>query len=95
MKSFIIFVIAICGIALALAFSTSNDQVVNFNYLIAQDTFKLSYLLVGAFISGFILALLCMSAVYMRLKLSVTRLKRKSSRQLAELEKLRTTAIKG
>ena len=95
MKSFIIFVIAICCIALALAFSTSNDQVVNFNYLIAQDTFKLSYLLVGAFISGLVLALLCMSAVYMRLKLSVTRLKRKSNRQLTELEKLRATAIKG
>jgi len=95
MKSFIFFIIIACTIALAAAFATSNDQLVDFNYLIALDSFKLSTLLVGAFIAGFVVAGACMGLLMMKLKLSLSRLKRKSKRQVAELERLRIAEIKG
>ena len=95
MKSFISFIIIACVLALAFAFAASNDQFVVFNYLIAQDSFKLSYLLIGAFITGFALALASLGLLFIKLKLSVGRLSRKSKRQVTELEKLRTAAVKG
>ncbi|CAM3084600.1 lipopolysaccharide assembly protein LapA domain-containing protein [Moritella viscosa] len=95
MKSFIFFIIIACILALAAAFASSNDQLVDFNYLIALDSFKLSSLLVGAFISGLVVAGVCMGLLLMKLKLSLSKLKRKSKRQVTELERLRTAEIKG
>jgi putative membrane protein len=94
MKSFISFIIIACVLALAFAFAASNDQFVDFNYLIAQDSFKFSYLLIGAFITGFSLAIASLGLLFIKLKLSVGRLSRKSKRQVTELEKLRTAAVK-
>ena len=95
MKSFIFFIIIACTLALAAAFAASNDQLVEFNYLIALDSFKLSSLLIGAFLSGLVVSGACMTLVVMKLKMSLAKLKRKSKRQVTELERLRTTEIKG
>ncbi|WP_017219654.1 LapA family protein [Moritella dasanensis] len=95
MKSFIFFIIIACTLALAAAFAASNDQLVDFNYLIALDSFKLSSLLVGAFVSGLVVAGVCMTLIVMKLKMSLSKIKRKSKRQVTELERLRTTDIKG
>ena len=95
MKSFIFFIIIACTLALAAAFSASNDQLVDFNYLIALDSFKLSSLLIGAFVFGFAIAGGCMLLVVMKLKMSLSKLNRKSKRQVTELERLRTAEIKG
>ena len=95
MKSFIFFIIIACTLALAAAFAASNDQLVDFNYLIALDSFKLSSLLVGAFVSGLAVAGVCMGMLVMKLKLSLSRSKRQSKRQAAELERLSTAEIKG
>ncbi|MDX2320535.1 MAG: lipopolysaccharide assembly protein LapA domain-containing protein [Moritella sp.] len=95
MKSFIFFIIIACTLALAAAFAASNDQLVDFNYLIALDSFKLSSLLIGAFVAGLIVAGTCMSLFVMKLKLSLAKLKRKSKRQVTELERLRITEVKG
>ncbi|SQD76865.1 LapA family protein [Moritella yayanosii] len=95
MKSFIFFIIIACTLALAAAFSASNDQLVDFNYLIALDSFKLSSLLIGAFASGLVVAGVCMSLFMMKLRLSLSKFKRKSKRQVVELERLRAAEIKG
>jgi putative membrane protein len=95
MKSFIFFIIIACILALAAAFAASNDQLVDFNYLIALDAFKLSSLLIGAFVAGLVIAGTCMGLLMMKLKLSISKLKRKSKRQVTELERLRITDIKG
>ena len=95
MKSFIFFIIIACTLALAAAFAASNDQLVDFNYLIALDSFKLSSLLIGAFVSGVVVAGVCMSLFMMKLRLSISKFKRKSKRQVAELERLRAAEIKG
>ncbi|NQZ49434.1 MAG: DUF1049 domain-containing protein [Moritella sp.] len=95
MKSFIFFIIIACILALAAAFAASNDQLVDFNYLIALDSFKLSSLLIGAFVSGVVVAGVCMSLFMMKLRLSLSKFKRKSKRQVAELERLRAAEIKG
>lgn len=95
MKSFIFFIMTACILALAAAFAASNDQFVDFNYLVALDSFKLSSLLIGAFVSGLVIASVCMTLVVMKLKMSLSKIKRQSKRQVTELELLRTTDIKG
>lgn len=94
MKSFILFIVITCGIALALALSASNDQLVTVNYLIAQDSIKLSYLLLGAFVSGIVFTGACFSLVILKLRISVRRMKHKNKRQLVELDKLRMNVTK-
>jgi len=94
MKSFILFIVIACGLALVLAFGASNDELVTVNYLIAQNSIKLSYLLFGAFISGVIFTSSVMFLMILKLKISLRRAKGRAQRQSSEIEKLRAISVK-
>ncbi|MGX9418243.1 LapA family protein [Vibrio sp. RC27] len=65
---------------LALALGSQNQAVVGFNYLIAQGEFYLSWLLGGAFVSGFIISWLIFGSMHLRAKLKVRSLTKKLER---------------
>ena len=94
MKSFILFIVMACGLALVVAFGASNDELVTLNYLIAQNSIKLSYLLFGAFVSGVIFTAAAMSMLILKLKVSLRREKGKAKRQSNEIDKLRAISVK-
>lgn len=94
MKSFILFIVMACGLALVLAFGASNDELVTLNYLIAQNSIKLSYLLFGAFITGVVFTAAIMSLLILKLKMSLHRAKGKAQRQTNEIDKLRAISVK-
>lgn len=82
----IIIVIALFLIALALG--AQNQEIVTFNYLIAQNHLHLSTLLGGVFIVAFGLSWLIFGSLYFKSKLTIVRLKK----QLAKSKKTVTTS---
>ncbi|CAH0526509.1 LapA family protein [Vibrio hippocampi] len=59
-----------------LALGSQNQEVVNFNYLIAQGDFHLSTLLGVVFITGFVVSWAIFGTLYVRSQLTVKKLKR-------------------
>ncbi|UDG81318.1 Lipopolysaccharide assembly protein A [Candidatus Profftia lariciata] len=80
MKSLLIFLIFLVIFVLSVTLGAHNDQVVSFNYLIAQGEYCLSTLLAILFASGFILCWIICSLFYLRLRLGLARAKRKIRR---------------
>ncbi|NLS11481.1 DUF1049 domain-containing protein [Vibrio sp. SM6] len=71
----IIKVIAVIALFLiALALGAQNQEVVNFNYLIAQSDFNLSTLLGLVFVIGFACAWLLFAGIHLKLKMQIRRL---------------------
>ncbi|WP_282744722.1 LapA family protein [Proteus columbae] len=63
-----------------MTLGTNNDQVVTFNYLIAQGEYRISTLLATLFGGGFILGWIVSGIFYLRVRLSLGRAKRKIKR---------------
>ncbi|WP_153446956.1 LapA family protein [Vibrio algicola] len=76
-------IIAIALFLIALALGAQNQEMVKFNYLIAQNEFHLSTLLGGVFIVAFGLAWLIFGSLYLKSKLTIARLRK----QLAKSKK--------
>ncbi len=74
-------IIATVLFLIALALGAENQQVVTFNYLIAQDTFHLSTLLGVVFAFSFGLAWLIFGSLYFKSKLTIHRLRKKLHQQ--------------
>lgn len=79
----IIAVIALFLIALALG--AQNQEVVTFNYLVAQGSFNLSTLLGVIFVSGFGLGWLVFGSLHLKSQLQIRRLRK-------QLNKLKTSS---
>ncbi|OEE80028.1 LapA family protein [Vibrio genomosp. F6] len=79
----IIAVIALFLIALALG--AQNQEVVTFNYLVAQGNFNLSTLLGVIFVSGFGLGWLVFGSLHLKSQLQIRRLRK-------QLNKLKTSS---
>ncbi len=79
---------------LALLVGAQNQEVVNFNYVIAQGQFKQSVLLGIVFGSGFILGWLICGILYLKARMTSSLLRKQVSKQAQELKKLRTDPIK-
>ncbi len=62
---------------IALALGAQNQQLVEFNYLLAQGEFHLSTLLGVIFVSGFAVAWIIVGSLYLKSKLTIRRLNRK------------------
>lgn len=73
-----------------LALGSQNQEIVNFNYLIAQGAFHLSTLLGVVFIIGFILSWAIFGTLLFRSQLTV----RKLRRQLRKLDNSSTKSNK-
>ncbi|WP_108651418.1 LapA family protein [Dongshaea marina] len=94
MKAIISFIVVILIFAVALAFGVRNEQIVQLNYLIAQDEYHLSALLGMVFGIGLVVGWLSLGVWLMRLKIANRRLNRQLKRQGKELEELRTMPVK-
>lgn len=83
MKKVLIFILVILVLAIviiAMTLGSSNDQVVTFNYLIAQGEYRISTLLAILFGVGFILGWIVSGVFYLRVRLSLARANRKIKR---------------
>ncbi len=78
----------------ALAIGAQNQEVVNFNYLIAQGEFKQSILLGIVFGAGFIFGWVICGFLYLKSRMTATMLRKQVNRQSQEMKKLRSDLIK-
>lgn len=70
-------VVALLLFIITLALGAQNQQIVDFNYLVAQGQFHLSTLLGLMFIIGFLFALIVFSGMLLKSQLRVKKLNRK------------------
>ncbi len=92
----LIFTILILGLVfgLALVLGSQNDQTVTVNYLIAQGDFRLSSLLGGLLVAGFVIGWLTCWFVYLKAKVQLRSANRRIEKQKKELEELRSLPAK-
>lgn len=88
------FIILTLCFLIALALGTQNQDIVNFNYLIAQGDIRLSSLIGIFFGAGFILGWLFCGALYFKVRMSNIMLKKQVNRQREELDNLRIEPVK-
>jgi putative membrane protein len=74
----------------ALALGAQNGELVSVDFLVAQSQLRLSWVMSGAFISGFALSTFSLAILYSRTKLQASRLRRRVQKQEQELAKLRS-----
>ncbi|WP_225639359.1 LapA family protein [Candidatus Profftia sp. (ex Adelges kitamiensis)] len=77
MKYLLFFLVVLAIFVLSVTLGAHNDQVVTFNYLIAQNEYCLSTLLATLFASGFILCWIICGIFYLRIRLCLARAERK------------------
>ncbi|MDF7681014.1 LapA family protein [Enterobacteriaceae bacterium ESL0689] len=77
MKYILIFLLILTVFVIAVTLGAQNDQVVTFNYLLAQDSFRLSTLLAELFAAGFIIGWLVCGLCWLRLRVALIRAERK------------------
>lgn len=77
---FILVVLILAIIVIAMTLGANNDQLVTFNYLIAQGEYRISSLLAVLFGAGFVLGWIVSGVFYLRVRLSLVRANRKIKR---------------
>ncbi len=88
------FVIVLAIILVAVTVGANNDQVITFNYIVAQSDFKLSTLVAILFGLGLILGWLITGLFYLKLKLKNMGLARQIKRQTQQINELTTSRYK-
>ncbi|QXO19117.1 MULTISPECIES: LapA family protein [Vibrio] len=66
---------------IALALGSQNQEIVTFNYLLAQGEFHLSTLLGSVFVVGFLIAWLIFGSMHLKSQLEIRKLNRKLKKQ--------------
>lgn len=77
MKYLLIFLFILVIFVFSATFGAHNDQVVTFNYLIAQGDYQVSTLLAVLFGAGFILGWIICGLFYLRTRIALGRAERK------------------
>lgn len=80
MKYLFIFLLVLAIFVISVTLGAQNDQVVNFNYLLAQGEYRVSTLLAILFAAGFLLGWLICGLFWLRLRVSLARADRKIKR---------------
>ncbi|MEG3135794.1 LapA family protein [Rouxiella sp. T17] len=80
MKYLLIFLFVLVIVVVSITLGAHNDQVVTFNYLLAQGDYRVSTLLAVLFATGFVLGWVICGLFYLRLRLSHARAQRKIKR---------------
>lgn len=88
MKYILGFVLALSIVLVAVTIGANNDQVISFNYIIAQGEFQLSTLVAILFGLGLILGWLITGFFYVKLKLKNMALARQVKRQTTQINEL-------
>ncbi|GJH42815.1 LapA family protein [Pasteurella canis] len=97
MIKYILGLILVLAIVLvAITIGANNDQIISFNYMVAQSEFRLSTLVAILFGLGLILGWLISALFYIKLKLKNISLARQIKRQTLQINELtaRDKAIK-
>ena len=81
---FILVVLVLAIVVIAMTLGSNNDQVITFNYLIAQGEYRISILLATLFGVGFVLGWIVSGVFYLRVRLSLVRANRKIKRLESE-----------
>ncbi|MBY6197475.1 LapA family protein [Vibrio hangzhouensis] len=64
-----------------LALGSQNQEVVTFNYLLAQGEFHLSTLLGSVFVVGFVISWIIFGSLHLKSQLTVRKLKKQLAKQ--------------
>lgn len=80
MKYVLIFLSLLVIFIVSVTFGAHNDQVVTFNYLLAQGEYRVSTLLTVLFAMGFFLGWAICGLFYLRTRIALMRVKRKLKR---------------
>jgi len=79
-KYLLIFLLVLVVVVISITLGAHNDQVVTFNYLLAQGDYHVSTLLAVLFATGFVLGWVICGLFYLRVRLSLGRAQRKIKR---------------
>ncbi|MGQ0285594.1 LapA family protein [Pasteurellaceae bacterium 22721_9_1] len=82
------FVIALAVVLVAITVGANNDQVISFNYIIAENEFKLSTLVAILFGLGLILGWLITGIFYLKIRIKNMALSRQIKRQTQQINEL-------
>ncbi|EIJ69399.1 MULTISPECIES: LapA family protein [Pasteurellaceae] len=88
------FIIIIAILLVAITVGANNDQVITFNYIVAQSELQLSTLVAILFGLGLILGWLITGIFYLKLKLKNMALLRQVKRQTQQISELTTSRDK-
>ncbi|GHD91831.1 MULTISPECIES: LapA family protein [Pseudocitrobacter] len=80
MKYFLIFLLVLAVFVISVTLGAQNDQLVTFNYLLAQGEFRISTLLAVLFAVGFAIGWLVCGLFWLRVRVSLLRAERKIKR---------------
>ncbi|MDY4593713.1 MAG: LapA family protein [[Pasteurella] aerogenes] len=82
------FIVLLAVVLVAITIGASNDQVISFNYIVAQSEFQLSTLVAILFGLGLILGWLITGLFYLKLKVKNLSLTRQIKRQTLQINEL-------
>ncbi|MCI7478991.1 MAG: LapA family protein [[Pasteurella] aerogenes] len=88
------FIVLLAVVLVAITIGANNDQVISFNYLVAQSEFQLSTLVAILFGLGLILGWLITGLFYLKLKVKNLSLTRQIKRQTLQINELTTSRDK-
>lgn len=80
MKYLLIFLVVLAIFVISVTLGTHNNQVVTFNYLLAQGEFRISTLLASLFAVGFLLGWAICGLFWLRVRVSLAHAQRKLKR---------------
>ncbi|AJJ63975.1 LapA family protein [Yersinia aldovae] len=86
MKYLLIFLLVLVIFVISVTLGANNDQVVTFNYLLAQGEYRVSTLLATLFAAGLVLGWVICGLFYLRVRISLGRAERKIKRLESQLE---------
>lgn len=89
MKRFITLIVAILLFAVAILLGLKNQQLVDINYVIAENEIRLATLMAIVFILGFISASFFAGIFMLKVKMRNGQLRRLNNKQTKELTQLR------
>lgn len=79
-KYLLIFLLVLAIFVVSVTLGAQNDQLVNFNFLVARGEYRISTLLASLFGAGFLLGWVICGLFWLRLRVAILRLERKNRR---------------
>ncbi|CNI34318.1 LapA family protein [Yersinia mollaretii] len=86
MKYLLIFLLVLVIFVISVTLGANNDQVVTFNYLLAQGEYRVSTLLATLFAAGLVLGWVICGLFYLRVRILLGRAERKIKRLESQQE---------
>ncbi|MCW0317339.1 Lipopolysaccharide assembly protein A [Pantoea ananatis] len=86
MKYLLIFLVVLVIFIISVTLGAHNDQVITFNYLLAQGEFRISTLLATLFGVGFLLGWVICGLFWLRLRVSLANAQRKVKRLQIQID---------